>query len=289
MHVLDTKKELEEQLVKISSEEEAQKQPEAVEQARVTLKRPLSEELDESAKNSKKRKEAQLNAKAKKISSKEEAQKQPEAVEQARVTLKRPLSEELDESAKNSKKRKEAQLNAKAKKSAEIDSINRAAKEIFEKRSTSTPVSSYIQLEQQLTSVKEELRITCLKLAESDSKLEEPREQLSDRKAALEVKRRMVEDLHIRVTELETENESLKAKQTSDTGIAQLSTGIYPCGKILDVCLHLSLITGLPLASASDILFLQKLVKFYSRDSHPKLTDDIDDFGGTSEVIVTTC
>ena len=42
-----------------------------------------------------------------------------------------------------------------------------------------------------------------------------------------------------------------------------------------------------------EILFLEKLVKFYSRDSHPKLTDDVDDSvydSGTSEVcrIVTT-
>ena len=49
---------------------------------------------------------------------------------------------------------------------------------------------------------------------------------------------------------------------------------------------------GLPLASASEVLFLRKLVEFYSRDSNPKVTDDVDDFvydSGTSEVIVTTC
>ena len=50
---------------------------------------------------------------------------------------------------------------------------------------------------------------------------------------------------------------------------------------------------GLPLASASEILFLKKLVRFYSRDSHPNI-DDVDDFvydNGTSEVcrLVTTC
>ena len=45
---------------------------------------------------------------------------------------------------------------------------------------------------------------------------------------------------------------------------------------------------GFPLASASEILFLKNLVKFYSRDSHPKITDDDS---GTSEVcrIVNTC
>ena len=48
----------------------------------------------------------------------------------------------------------------------------------------------------------------------------------------------MVEDLHIRVTELETENESLKAKQTSDTSIAQLHTE-YRLHRRLRLCSHL--------------------------------------------------
>ena len=118
------------------------------------------------------------------MSSEEEEQEQPKAVEQARATLKRPRGEELEESAKNSKKRKELQLAAKAKKSAEIDSINHAAKEIFQKRSTSAS-TSYVQLEQQLTSVREELRITHLKLAESDSKLEELQDEMSDKERLL--------------------------------------------------------------------------------------------------------
>ena len=92
--------------------------------------------------------------------------------------------EEVEESAKNSKKCKKVQLTAMAKKSAEIDSINNAEKKKYKCKYTGFKLC----LTKAAINISER-RTTHLKLAESNSKVRELREHMSDRKVALKVKR----------------------------------------------------------------------------------------------------
>ena len=128
-------------------------------------------------------------------------------------------------SAKSMKRRKEHQLERKAKKLAEVKSINDIAKEVLEKQQK-RPVSTYVQLEEKFMAAQEELKLTCRKLATSEAKITELNEELIDKKASLDVKKMMIEELQSRVAELELENKSLKVKCSHSLAGASLSTGI---------------------------------------------------------------
>ena len=79
-----------------------------------------------------------------------------------------------------------------------------------------------------MTSAQEELKRTSRKLATSDAKIAELNEEIVDQKASLAVKM-MVEELQLKVAELELENEFLKVKRRHSLASASLSAGIAYC------------------------------------------------------------
>jgi hypothetical protein len=219
----------------------------------------------------------------------EEGEKQPKetAVEQVTNKRKRPLEDSSN--TENAKKRKDYQIANKAKKSAEIKSINSVADEIFHQTSKSMPVSSYVQIEQDLVSAQRELRCTILKLDKSDAKVAELEDKIIDQEAALVAKRLLTEDLHKKVAGLEAENRALRAKCTSSstTTVTASSTGIILNNRFITHLKFGYYLLGFPSASGNEILFLEKLLQFYSKSERPQLPNDIDSYmedDETSEV-----